>query len=577
MKRTTRFAATIAAASLALAGCSSSDDPKKDEDAKGGDETTAAETDGEEGEGDEGEEPEDAYDFNETDYDDLKEGGTFTTALPEISEQANPFHQDSTLYSTNLWNWYNPQFALFSADGEWSYNEDYFDDVIEEEVDGNTVLTFKIKEEATYNDGTPIDWKTFEAIWKTNAGTDEAYAPNSTDGYSQIASVEPGESEKEAVVTFDGVYVWWQGLFNMGMHPDMADPEVYNNGFVKQVHPEWGAGPYKVEDIDFQKGVATFVPNEKWWGRPGKLDKRTFKQMETQASLNAFKNGELDATGVGSEERMTAVEDMSGIEIRKGMRPATYLIMQNSNSEILSDIEVRKAVFEGIDRTILAGIQFQGIDYTETPPGSFVLYPIQEGYVDNFSKAVEYDPQAAQQTLEDAGWTDEDGDGIREKDGTPLHLRYPITGDSKTQKDSAAALQSMMKSIGIDLEIEERPSSDFSNIMQDRDFDLFSLGFASSDPFGVAYFGQIYEKDSGLNRSATGTDEFDEKIAELKAIHDRDEQTEKANELEVEAFKQYGIMPTMMGPDFVAVKEGVANYGSYGFAQVPVELIGWEK
>lgn len=584
MKRTTRFAATIAAASLALAACSSDSDDKKDADKPAGDDTQSSETNGDEGEGEDsndgegdGENADLTFDYNETPYDEVKDGGTLTTAIAELSEQANPFHQDATAYSSELWRWYNPQFAYFDGDGTWHYHPAYFDDVVEDEVDGNTVVTFKIKEEAQYNDGTPIDYRTFEAIWKSNNGESDDYAPNSTDGYSQIKSVEPGETDKEAVVTFDGTYAWWQGLFNMGMHPEIADPTVYAEGFVQQVHPEWGAGPYKVENIDFQKGEATFVPNEKWWGDKAKLDKRVFKEMESQASLNAFKNGETDATGVGTEERLTAVEDMTGIEIRKGARPFSALMMLNSDSEHLADIDVRKAIFEGVNREVIAGIVFQGIDYSETPPGSFTLFSIQDGYEDNFSKAVQYNPADAQKTLEEAGWTDSDGDGIREKDGEKLTLTLPVLGDSKTSKDMAAAYQSMMKAIGIDLQIEERPTSDFSQVISQKEFDLFGLAFSSSDPFGVAYFEQIYGSDSGLNRSGTGTPELDAKIEEMKKIADRDEQIKAANELEVEAFKTYGIIPLYNGPDYIAVKEGLANFGAYGFAIVPVETIGWEK
>ena len=67
--------------------------------------------------------------------------------------------------------------------------------------------------------------------------------------------------------------------------------------------------------------------------------------------------------------------------------------------------------------------------------------------------------------------------------------------------------------------------------------------------------------DSQLNKSGTGTPEFDAKIAELEQIPDREEQTRKANELEREAFGQYGIMPYANGPQLVASKKTLANFG----------------
>ena len=135
----------------------------------------------------------------------------------------------------------------------------------------------------------------------------------------------------------------------------------------------------------------------------------------------------------------------------------------------------------------------------------------------------------------------------------------------------------VMRDIGVDMTIDERPVSEFANISAQLDFDLLEMGFRSSDPYGVAYFDQMYASDSELNKSGTGSEELDEKIAELQKIGDGDEQIEAANELEKEFLALHGIMPTFNGPDIVATTPGLANFGAYGFADVPVENIGWEN
>ena len=53
---------------------------------------------------------------------------------------------------------------------------------------------------------------------------------------------------------------------------------------------------------------------------------------------------------------------------------------------------MREALFTGIDRSTLAQIQFNGLDYTEQLPGSIVLYQTQPGYEDNFSPVVQVRP-----------------------------------------------------------------------------------------------------------------------------------------------------------------------------------------
>lgn len=518
-----------------------------------------------------------AGDYNPLDRDQIKDGGELTLALAELSEQQNPFHANSTAYTWSTWNKMNPQVGLFDGDGTFHANPDYITDVKEETKDGKTFVTYTINPKAQYNDGTPIDWKTFEHTWKLNNGEDPALQVNSTDGYELIESVTKGTDDKQAVVTFKQPYPWWEGLFNFLLPTQVADAATFNDGFVNKLHPEWGAGPFKLDRVDFNSGEVTYVRNEKWWGEPAKLDKITYRQMEDQASLNAFKAGEIDATGVGSKDRLAAAKEMGDqVEIRTALRPSNFLLTLNSKSPVLADKTVREAFMTGIDRAQLAAIRFNGLNYSEKLPGSFLLFQTQEGYEDNFGSVVSYDQDKAKQLLDDAGWK-EGANGIREKDGAPLSVRYVTLGDSPMVQATATALQKMLKDIGGDCKVEERPTSDFSKVSTERDFDLFMMGFNSGDPFGVAYFGQVYGSDSELNKSGTGTPEMDAKIADLQKIADPDEQIKRANELEKEAFKEYGIMPYANGADMVAVKPGLANFGANSFAVLPVENIGWAK
>lgn len=519
-----------------------------------------------------------AAQINEQPRDNIKDGGTLTTAVPEISAQFNTFQADGTLYTLQVWQWYNPQLATYTPEGEWSFNEDYLTDVQGETKDGKTVVTYTIRDEATFNDGTPIDVKAFEATWKAQSGKDKAYETSSTDGYDKITSVEAGENDKQVVVTWGEPWPWWKGQFNQILHPKAAvDAETYNTAYVENPHNEWGAGPYQVKSYDAKGGTIVFERNPKWWGDKGKLDQRIYKAMESTASLNAFRNGELDATGVASKERYTQVKDMEGIEIRRSATPSNGLLMLNADSTLLGDQSVRQALFKGVDRETLLQVEFQGLNYTEELPGSFMLFPWQEGYEDNVTAAgIAYDAEGAKKLLDEAGWTMGDGE-FREKDGKTLDLKFAVIGDSPTTKARAAALQKMMKDIGVKLTLDNKPSSEFSATFTGKKWDFFVLGFSSSDPFGQAYFCQLYCDPSGLNLSGTGSEEFNAKIKKATAIADEAEQTAELNKLEVEAFGFAGILPLNNGPTMVAVKKGLANYGAGLFYVGKPQDIGWQK
>lgn len=558
--------AGLSSISLVLASCSS-DDNTEGTTASGNQETANTQADNATDNGDKLE-VKAAGDYNPMERDQIQDGGELTLAITEIAEQQNVFHANMNLYTRTLWSKYNPQLSLFDGDGTYHPNPAYLTDVQDEVVDGKTVVTYTISPEAKYNDGTPIDWTAYENTFKFNNGTDPDVQVNSTDGYELIESVERGEDDKQAVVTFKQAYPWWQGLFDTLVPPQVKDADTFMNAYLKQVHPEWGAGPFKVESVDFETGTASFVPNENWWGEKPKLDKISYRQMEDQASLNAFRAGEIDATGVGSRDRLATAKEMGeDVDIRTALRPSTFLMTINATAPGLDDIRVREAIMRGIDREQLAAIRFQGLGYSEELPGSFTLFQTQDGYADNFGEVIQYDPEKAKELLQEAGYDE----------ANPLTVRYVTLGDSPMVQATTSALQAMLRNIGVDVQVEERPSSDFSKVSAERDFDLFMSGFSSSDPFGVAYFGQIYASDSELNKSGTGSPEMDQKIEELQQISDPQEQIDRANELEKEALQEFGIMPYANGPEIVAVKKGLANFGANSFAVLPIENVGWAK
>ena len=528
-----------------------------------------------------------AAEYNKQPYANLKDGGTLNLTIGEITTTLNQFEYRMTTDTSILWDWYNPVLIAYEANGDVIYNPDYIVSHKDEVKDGKTVVTYDLNEAAVFNDGTPIDFNAFVNTWKSNIGA-EGYESNSTDGYVLIESVERGENDKQVVITFKQTYAWHAGLFNRVLHPAVDNADKFTNAYVggtlESAHPEWGAGPYKLTQLNEQQGVAIFEPNEKWWGEnKAKLEKVTFQVRESVAALNAFKNGETDMVGASSNENLSQIKSMTDIDIRRGATPAIFMITLNSEGEILSDIKVREAIARGVNREQIAAVQFNGLDYTEEAPGSFVLYPYQTGYRDNFGEVVEkFDAEAAIKVLEEAGWV-AGADGIREKDGKKLTLNLPIFGDAQLTKARAQAVQAQMKEIGVEINVVAKASSDFSNVMKEKDFDLTISGFRSSDPYGVAYFCQIFCSDSTLNKSGTGTTAIDEKIKAMEQLATPEEQIKVANDIEVEALETYGMVPLFSGVTIYGAKKGLANSGAGVFAVDgrgnvnQRELIGWEK
>jgi peptide/nickel transport system substrate-binding protein len=139
-----------------------------------------------------------------------------------------------------------------------------------------------------------------------------------------------------------------------------------------------------------------------------------------------------------------------------------------------------------------------------------------------------------------------------------------------------------MKNIGVTANVRALPASDFSSIIANHSFDVFFNGFSNSDPYGVAYFCQLWCSDSTLNLSRSGNVDLDAKIKAVGALPTQQEQIAKANEVEVEAFGTYGLMPIYNGVDISFAKKGLANYGpDYGgqatYYSPQPENVGWQK
>jgi len=509
----------------------------------------------------------------------LKKGGTLNLSIGEFTPQHNQFQQDGSVDTWTFWDWYNAEMIKFKPNGDLNINPAYLTSVTPATVNGKTVVTYEMNPKAAFNDGTPMDIKAFQNTWKANNGSDKAYLPSSTDGWNKIESVEAGKNAFEIVVTFVGPWPWWGGVFNTLLHPACNTAECFNTGYLgtdlASAHPDWGVGPYKLQSFDGNAGNAVFVPNEKWWGDPALLDKVTIVQREQQAEQNALNNGEIDTSNLfTSADALNNMKNAPGTETRKGAAVATYMLQINSqskNAPALQDIKVRQAIMMAVDRQKIDDVRFGAMGYTEKYPGSLLLFTYQTGYQDNFLKIVpKADVAGAKALLESDGWT-MGSDGYYTKDGKQLAMGYTMFSNSAANVAQSQVVQAMLKDIGVNVTIVQKAAADFSTVMAQGDWDLNVSGFASSDPFGVAYTCQIYcsQDDpnySGLNKSGTGSAAIDAEIHAMEALPTAEEQIAAANKIELEAFATYGLMPLFNGLSMAQTKTNLANVGSAVFA-----------
>ncbi len=504
----------------------------------------------------------------------IKDGGTLTLPISGLGPNWNLFNVDgNNADSDGVMSWMTPRLWRYTVTGGVKPNPNFL--LSAELVNDNPeTVKYTLNPKAKWNDGTPIDWTAFDTTWKTQSGNDPRFNPAATDGYSSIASVKKGEKDNEVIVTFEKPFYPYQAIFSQLENPKNMDPAFYKTGWVNDLHPELLAGPFTVESLTDERLV--LKRNPKWWGDTPKLDKIVFRQMGDSASINAFQNGEIDVTGVGTADRLKQISDMSNVQVRRGFLRQTGVYTLGRNSAFFKDSAARKAFMLGTDRRLLAKIEFQGMNWSEEPPGSELMFPWQDGYRDNIPD-LHFDPAAARKLLDDDGWT-MGSDGFRHKDGKMAEFTYVTFGDDPIVTALARAQQKMSADIGIKMDIDIRKSSDFASTMINRDFDVIIMSWVATDPFGYANsICQLYCSDSQSNYSGLGNKQLDELLRKPSTIEDQSQAIMAANAAEAQALHLYGSLPLLNGPMDLAVKKGLANYGPAGFKTTNPEDVGWQK
>ena len=518
---------------------------------------------------------EDLYDINAHPVSDLKQGGEVRLPLKSIGPDFN-------IYSTggNNGDTYIAMGALYAA-GLWSslpngtleLNKDFAVSFDPKEENGKTVVYVAVNPKAKFNDGTPMDYKALQATWKILKSTEGDFKIVTSGIYSSVEKIERDGDDFKVKVTMASPYYPLNELFASILHPKMADPKIFNEGFVNDPHPEFGCGPFKLADKGWNSTENTFtmVPNEKWWGEKPVLDRVIFRGLEESAKVAAFKNGEVDAVESRTSTSYAELKNTANAELRKGQ--LLYAGGLNLNPKRIEDAKVRKAIFLGIDRKALSNIAFQNLPYEEDPSGSMLHLPFEEYYEDNFPKADGDAKSAAQKLLEEAGYT-KDGEYYA-KGGKQLRYKITVFGDDPSKSSMARSFAQTMKEIGINFEVETRGSAEFSKVTGSKEYDIIVSGFSLSGADGTAATKQFYYSKEN---DGVGNAEIDAMIEKMAVIKDDAERNKMCNQIEKKHMAEVSTIGTVFnGPDLMMCKKELANYGPTLFKPIEWEKVGWLK
>lgn len=350
-------------------------------------------------------------------------------------------------------------------------------------ADGKTI-TLKLRKDIVWSDGEPITADDFVFTWEMYTNT--ANTVNSSYPYNLIKKIEAVDAAT-VKMSFDEPFIPWEASLGQEIIPaHILRPVFEKDGNLDQAAwnraPTVGCGPYNFKEWETGSFVH-FVRNEKYFNPAPKIDEIYIRFVADDAAQTAaLLSGDADLGAMVSYPDIPNLEaaNVKIVPVVSGYNEGWYFYFGEGNLAI-KDVKVRQALALCFDRFSLVQDLLLGKTVVDT---SFWQNTVWQ---DPDLKAWPFDPEKGKTLLEEAGWVDSNGDGIRTKDGVELILTHGATA-AKVRMDTQAIAQEQLAKCGIKLETKNYAPPVFYSTYGDKapcstgELDICQSSRASSFP-----------------------------------------------------------------------------------------------
>jgi peptide/nickel transport system substrate-binding protein len=438
----------------------------------------------------------------ESNFDKLDPNATTFTNVGRISlHVAEPL-----LWQTKLGE-FNPGLAT-----EWSVNEDA------------TEYTLKLREGVKFHDGTPFNAEavkfTFDRI--VNPDTKSQTAFSLIGPYQETEVVD----DYTVKVRFSTPYApFLDSLSSPYLAPvsPTALQEVgeENWGITALV----GTGPYKLESYTPDSEVVlvrnpdyAWAPEHLGVSGPANIEKIIYKIIAEPATrIASLETGETTFIETVPEIDFARVkEDPNFVTVEEPQPGSGWSLMMNQQNPPMDQLAVRRAIQLASDNAGMIATIWNGIG----TPGCSPLTNVMFGFDPETCNMYPYNVDEANKALEEAGWVDSDGDGIREKDGQKLTIGHYYRAESPLSQQMADYMKADLAKIGIDVELNGLSRSGYFDAVRAGEHHTQNWWDTFSDPDGVRILFHSSNAGGGTNRNNYIDEEMDKLIDEAAGTPD---------------------------------------------------------
>lgn len=397
------------------------------------------------------------------------------------------------------------EFLLGYDPKDWSLTKPILAEALPDVSDDRLTYTFKIRDGVKWHDGQPFTPEdvlfTFKAVACPLADTAALrnYVNELKDIQIDGRSIRFSMTKPSAynLINIANVFAIIpkhvfdaDGLLDGFSYKDMVGPKGKTDPKIKKFaeqfnkHPASrapiGTGPYKFEKWDSGRELV-LARNDDYWGKKPYLDKIVYRIItDYTAALTALKAGDVDVVPrllpvQYNQQTSGAAFDQQFTKVKYSI-PNEATIFWNNERPFFKDKRVRQALTMLIDRQMV-------VDSIRMGLGKIGISPIDLSSKD-FNpnlKPLPYDPKRAAELLDEAGWKDHDGDGIRDKDGIKFKFEFLGSNGSAVYKQLSPVLADAMKKAGIEMTERVIDFPVMIKSLKDHQFDASTLNLVHGD------------------------------------------------------------------------------------------------
>ena len=392
--------------------------------------------------------------------------------------------------------------------------------------DDATVYTFKLHENATFNDGTPltsadvlftieraVDTRT-GSFWKGRlmglVGAAE-YADQTADTIEGLTAPDehtvvftlatPDAAFLPTLADFTGL-----GILPKHILGEIAPEALIDDPF--NLAPTVGAGPYNFVTYESDQYVE-LEANPTFWGDAPAIQKIFMRILLPDIAAAELESGTIDLISVSLDdmERLSQNENLTIVTIPS---PSLDSISVNLDREFFKDVRVRQAMQYAIDRESITSQLYKGEAVVRNSP---IFGPDWMGVPEGLNEYA-YDPEKAKQLLIDAGWDS----------NLEVEMMYGA-GAASTFNNMVAVIQQQWADVGFKVNLLQLDSAELvRKLVTEPDYDLYIGGggvYGAEPSISSKYYLSNNFTPGGANNVRYANPELDDLYAQGRAESDQ--------------------------------------------------------